>query len=306
MSGRSRIGIDLGGTKIASLVLGPEDEVLHEQRVATPQGDYRKTIQAIHDLVTDAARACGGDPSVGLALPGSLSPKTGLVQNANSTWLNGTAFLRDLEQALGLRVRAANDANCLALSEFHDGAAKGADSVFAVILGTGVGGGLMAGGRLVAGRHAIGGEWGHVPLPWPRGHENPGPRCWCGNRGCLETWLSGPALSRDHELACGRSIPGEEIAGLAQSGDAGAQAALARHAERLARGLAMIVNIFDPEIIVLGGGLGTMDRLPGALGPLMRPYIFADHFETPVRRARHGDASGVRGAARLWPREGPP
>lgn len=305
MAPRVRLGVDLGGTKIAITALGEADDELFARRRPTPRGEYEASLELIGELVAEAERQldCAGAASVGVAMPGSISPASGRVQNANSTWLNGRALDADLAAQLKRPVRFANDANCLALSEAADGAGRGARSVFGVILGTGCGGGLVHGGRLIDGPRGIAGEWGHNPLPWPEPPEIPGPECWCGLRGCMEVWVSGPALHRDY-LACGgevaRAATGEAVSALAGEGDVVAAAALARHSSRLARGLAMVVNIFDPEVIVLGGGLSRLAHLYAELPLLMRPFIFADHREIAVRAPLHGDASGARGAARLW------
>ncbi len=298
-----RIGVDLGGTKIAAVVLDAEGQERFAGRVPTPRGDYDATLRAIADLVAEAERTCGlpeGVVRVGLGMPGSVSPVTGRVQNANSVVLNGRPFREDLEKALGRPVRLANDANCLALSEATDGAAAGARTVFAVILGTGCGGGLVVDGRILSGLNRAGGEWGHNPLPWARPEETPGPLCWCGRRGCLETWISGSGLQRDFEESSGRSLSGEEIVAAAEAGNELAKAALDRHADRLARGLAHVVNIFDPEVIVLGGGLSALSRLYRTVPAIMKRHIFADAPQVSLRPPVHGDASGVRGAARLW------
>jgi fructokinase len=233
-------------------------------------------------------------------MPGSLSPASGLVQNANSTWLNGRPFGRDLEAHLSRPVRLANDANCFALSEAVDGAGAGARSVLGVILGTGCGGGLVYDGALIDGPRGIGGEWGHNPLPWPRGDEHPGPACWCGRTGCMETWVSGPGLEADHARATGECLAADAIAARATAGDAKARATLDRHASRLARGLATVVNVFDPEVIVLGGGLSKLTYLYSVVPPLAAPYVFSEEKAIDIRPPRWGDASGVRGAARLW------
>jgi len=296
-----RIGIDLGGTKIAGIAMGDDDKALSVARVPTPRGDYKGTILAISAMVNELAdRADTIDYSVGIGIPGSISPVTGKVQNANSTWINDRHFQIDLETALGCGVRLANDANCLAVSEAYDGAGQGLSSVFGVILGTGCGGGLVINGTAVSGRHSVGGEWGHNPLPWAKGSELPGPACWCGRTGCLETWLSGPALSTDHHAWTGAQLPAEEIAFNASAGDGDAIATLTRHLDRCGRGLAHVVNIVDPDIIVLGGGLsslyGLVERLPGAIAP----YVFADAVDIRVEAAKHGPESGLRGAARLW------
>ncbi len=297
-----RVGIDLGGTKIAAIALLPDDSVAFSTRVPTPRHDYEGVISAIADLVRRAeetARLAPGTATVGIGTPGSLSPATGRMQNANSTWLNDKPFKKDLEAALGRATWMENDANCLALSEAHDGAGAGAQSVFAVILGTGVGGALVHEGRIISGHNAIGGEWGHNPLPWPTPEETPGPRCWCGRRGCLETWLSGPALAADHTRITGEELSAQAVATRAERGDAAARDTLERHLRRLARGLAHVVNIFDPQVIVLGGGLSNMTHLYDELPARMRPFVFAAAPRLDVRPPRHGDASGARGAARL-------
>ena len=298
-----RIGIDLGGTKIAAIAFGESENPVFSARVPTPRGDYDGVIRAIAGLVEEAEKAAGvpgGSATVGVGMPGSISPRTGRVQNANSVWMNGRAFGDDLKAALARPLRLANDANCLALSEATDGAARGARTVFGVIIGTGCGGGLVVDGRIISGRNRIGGEWGHNPLPWADGDEHPGPECWCGRRGCLETWISGTGLERDYHARTGGRLSGEQIAAAARDGDAQAAAALARHAERLARGLAHVVNLFDPEVIVLGGGLSMLPRLYDVLPELMRPWVFCDDPAIDVHPPAHGPASGVRGAARLW------
>ena len=295
-----RIGIDLGGTKIAAIAFSPDDRTLFEERVPTPREDYQGTVAAVAGLVARAEMAAGGRGAVGIGIPGSLSPVDGCAQNANSTWLNGRPFKADLETTIGREIRLANDADCLALSEYHDGAAAGARSVFAVILGTGCGAGVVINGRLLSGPNAISGEWGHNPLPWPdAATEVPGPLCWCGHHGCMETWVAGPALAADHARVTGETLKAEEI--VARAGDdPKAAATLARHLDRLGRGLAMVINIIDPEVIVLAGGLSNMPGLADRLPDAIRPHVFARHPQVTVRPARHGDASGVRGAARLW------
>ena len=273
-----------------------------------PREDYDATLAAIAGLVADLEREAGAETTagatvgatVGIGIPGMVSPATGLVKNANSTWLIGQPFDRDLAARLKRPVRVANDANCFALSEAVDGAAAGADPVFGVILGTGVGGGLVVGGRPVVGANAIGGEWGHNPLPWPRDDERPGPRCYCGQHGCIETFLSGPGLQRDHERAGGAAGDAAQIARRAAAGEAAAGATLARYAERLARALAHVVNIVDPEVIVLGGGLSNIDGLTEDVPRAWGRHVFSDSVATRLVRAAHGDASGVRGAAWLW------
>lgn len=300
MGNRPRIGIDLGGTKIAAIALTPGGETLAYSRIASPAGDYGATLEAILRITREIESRAGGGGSIGIGMPGSISPATGRVQNANSTWLNGRPLDRDVEARLGQPVRFANDANCFALSEAADGAAAGADTVFGVILGTGCGGGIVRGGALLDGPRGIGGEWGHTPLPWAVREEFPGPRCWCGLRGCLETWVSGPALARDHKLHTGQERDAHAIAASAASGDADARETLDRHASRLARGLAAIANILDPDVIVLGGGLSDMPHLYEMLPRLAAPHIFADSKALKIRPPRHGGDSGVRGAARLW------
>jgi fructokinase len=297
----ARIGLDLGGTKIEAAVLDQTGAVIFRKRRATPTQDYVATLEAVAELVGDAERAIGGQATVGIGIPGAVSPATGLVKNANSTWLNGRPFDRDAARRLGRPVRVANDANCFAVSEAADGAAAGLSPVFGVILGTGVGGGIVIDGGILTGADAIAGEWGHTPLPTPRDEERPGELCWCGRRGCLETWLSGHALARDHEQATGRPWDAAHIATAAAAGDAGAQAALARYEDRLARGLATVVNVLDPAAIVLGGGLSNMTRLYRTVPPLLEKLIFSDRLAARLLPPRHGDSSGVRGAARLWP-----
>ncbi len=296
-----RLGIDLGGTKIAGILFGEGDSVRAEMRRASPQGDYAGTIAAIVATIATLEQQAGlSGATIGIGMPGSISPRTGLVHNANSTWLNGKPFDRDLEAAIGRPVRLSNDANCFTLSEAHDGAAAGAKSVFGVIIGTGCGGGIVVGGRLVDGPHGIGGEWGHTPLPWSEPAEHPGPTCWCGRQGCMETWVSGTGLSNDFARASGTRLTGEQIVAKAEAGDAAARLTLDRHADRLGRGLALITNILDPHVIVLGGGLSNLQELYRILPQKMRRWVFADHAAPEIRPPRWGDASGVRGAARLW------
>jgi fructokinase len=297
---RVRIGVDLGGTKIEGVALDRTRAELARHRLATPRHDYEATIGAIAELVARLETAVGTEATVGIGMPGSISPHTGRVQNANSTWLNGRPLDRDLAHRLGRPVRLANDANCFALSEAVDGAGEGACSVFGVILGTGCGGGLVHAGCIIDGPRGIGGEWGHNPLPWAGPDESPGPLCWCGRHGCMETWVSGSALAADHARISGQSLSAESVAEQAALGDAAARATLDRHASRLARGLAAMINVFDPEVIVLGGGLSQLPHLYEELPALIAPYIFADHAEIAIRPPRWGDASGVRGAAWLW------
>jgi fructokinase len=295
-----RIGVDLGGTKIEAVALERDGRVLARRRVATPSGDYAAILAAVRELVTGIEAATGRRGTVGMGMPGALSPATGLVKNANSLCLNERAFDRDLAAALGRPVRFANDANCFALSEAVDGAAAGATTVFGVILGTGVGGGIVAHGRLLTGINAIAGEWGHSPLPWPGDAERPGPPCYCGKRGCIESFLSGPALALDYRQATGESADAMAIAERAAAGDPGAEASLVRYEDRLARSLATVMNLLDPDIIVLGGGLGQIARLYERVPRLWGNYVFSDHIATRLVPPRHGDASGVRGAAWLW------
>ncbi len=301
-----RIGVDLGGTKIEAIALDAAGETRARRRIATPRGDYRGTIAAIVDLVAGIERDLGARGTVGIAIPGAESRATGRIKNANSTWLNGRPFGRDLSAALERPVRLANDANCFALSEAHDGAAAGADPVFGVILGTGVGGGLVIAGRTVVGANAIAGEWGHNPLPWPEDDERPGPACYCGRAGCIETFLSGPALARAYREAGGAPADPAAIAARAEAGEALAEAVLARYEERLARALASVINVVDPAVIVLGGGLSNLVRLYSRVPALWDRWIFSDRVDSRLVRARHGDSSGVRGAAWLWPEEKAP
>jgi len=296
-----RLGIDLGGTKIEIVALGDDGAVLTRERVPTPAGDYAGTIRAICDLVTGVEARLGRGGSVGIATPGALSKRADVLKNSNSTVLNGKPLKRDLEAALGRTIRMENDANCLALSEAVDGAAAGANVVFAVILGTGVGGGLVIDRKVVAGRNAIAGEWGHNPLPWPRDDERPGRACYCGKSGCIETFLSGAGLSSEFQARAGRSLAAHDVATAAVRGEAQARAALDAYKDRLARGLASVINIVDPDAVVLGGGLSNIDAIYDGLLALVARYAFSDGLDTRIVRAQHGDSSGVRGAAWLWP-----
>lgn len=295
-----RIGVDLGGTKIEIVVLDAGGEVHHRDRVATPHGDYPATIQSIVDLVRSAEAEVGSRCTVGIGTPGAVSPATGRMKNCNSTWLNDQALREDLEQALGRSVPLANDANCFALSEAVDGAAAGASVVFGVILGTGVGGGVVVHGRAWTGPNAIGGEWGHNPLPQPRASELPGPGCYCGRSGCIETFLSGPGLEAQYEQETGRRLRGREIvAEAAASEESKAELVLGEYEDRLARALGTVINLLDPDCIVLGGGLSSIARLYTKIPRLWGQYVFSDRVDTPLRPPRFGDASGVRGAAWL-------
>ncbi len=295
-----RIGLDFGGTKIEIAALDDEGGILFRHRVPNP-GSYDAAIRAVQGLVEGVDTRLGERATIGIGIPGSISPGTGLVKNANSTWLNGMAFDRDLATAVGRAVRMENDANCFALSEAVDGAAAGLHVVFGVIIGTGCGGGIVVDGRVLTGAHSICGEWGHNPLPWARIEEFPMPRCFCGNVGCLERFVAGPSLAEDCDG------PGHYDAGSiperARAGEAAAIAALSRHADRLARGLAQIVNLLDPDAIVLGGGLSNMDHLYEELPGLMARNVITDPMRTRILRNRHGDSSGVRGAAWLWSKE---
>ncbi len=302
-----RIGVDLGGTKIEALAMDEGGRELGRRRVPTPRGDYEATLDAIADLVVSLERELGNRGSVGIGMPGTISPATGLVKNANSTWLNGRRFAQDLTGRLGRSLRFANDANCFALSEAVDGAAAGAGAVFGVIIGTGTGGGVVLHGRLWTGPNAIAGEWGHNALPWPRDGEWPGPPCYCGRTGCIETFLSGPGLSRDHREATGEERDPPAIAAAGAAGDPAAEATLARYEERMARAIAGVLNFLDPEVIVLGGGLSKMDRLYRNVPRLVPAHVFSDQVTMRLVPPVHGDSSGVRGAAWLWmPDEEPP
>lgn len=298
-----RIGIDLGGTKIEGIVLGDDGAIVERLRVPTPTGAYEDSVAALAGVVGELEKRIGRRCTVGIAHPGAISPATGLIKNANSTRLNGKPLKTDLERTLGREVRLANDANCLALSEAADGAAAGCGIVFGVILGTGVGGGVVVDGKGLVGAQAIAGEWGHNALPIPRDDERPGPRCYCGREGCIETWLSGPRVTEQFAARTGRRMQATEIAEAASGGDAGAQAQIEIYCDRLARALASIVNVLDPHAIVLGGGLSRIPRLYERVPQLWSRYIFSepDRIVTKLLPPRYGDASGVRGAAWLWP-----
>jgi fructokinase len=295
-----RIGIDLGGTKIEVIALGPDHAVLARHRADTPRHDYAGTLQAIAALVSQVESETGRRGTVGVGTPGSLSPSTGRMRNANSVWLNGQRLDLDLEQALGRPVRLANDADCFALSEAVDGAGRGKRNVFGVIVGTVTGGGIVVDGRLLGGPNRIAGEWGHNPLPWPRPEELPGPDCYCGKRGCIETFLSGPGLVADFLEATGDKLAPPKILAASEAGDAGAEAALRRYEDRMARALAGVMNIVDPDVIVLGGGLSNLGRLYRRVPELIGSYLFSDRASVDLRPPVHGDSGGVRGAAWLW------
>jgi fructokinase len=295
-----RLGLDIGGTKIEAAVLDADGAIRLRRRVPTPAGDYPGTIAAIKALVAGIDAELGPADSIGIGIPGTLSPATGLVKNANSTCLIGRPFDRDLEAALGRPIRLANDANCFALSEAVDGAAQGARVVFGVILGTGVGGGVVVDGKVLTGSNAIAGEWGHSPLPWPRKDERPGTACYCGKKGCIETFLNGAGLSRAYETLTGHPAEAAEIAARADSGEDAALDALGRYIDRLARALATVINLLDPEVIVLGGGLGQIAALYDGVPIRWGRYVFSDTIVTKLVPPRWGDSSGVRGAAWLW------
>ncbi|MEX2453736.1 MAG: ROK family protein [Rhodospirillaceae bacterium] len=297
-----RIGIDLGGTKIEGIAIAGRDVFIRERHPA-PVGDYERTVEAVAALVGRIEDAAGQRGSVGIGIPGAVSARTGLIKNANSTWLIGRPFHADLERRLGRAVRIANDADCFTLSEATDGAAAGASPVFGVILGTGVGGGIAVAGALLSDINAVAGEWGHNPLPWPSDDERPGPACYCGKRGCIETFLSGPVLRADFASHTGLDASPEEISAAAERGESSAVAAFARYEDRLARSLSSVINILDPECIVLGGGLSNVARLYTDLPALLPRYVFSDSVETRLVPPLHGDSSGVRGAAWLWPDE---
>lgn len=296
-----RIGVDLGGTKIELVAFDPAGHILHRERVSTPAGDYAATLDVIATLVMRCEAATGLRGSVGVGTPGSLSPADGRIRNANSTCLNGHTLDRDLSERLQRPVRIANDANCFAISEATDGAGAGARSVFGVILGTGVGGGIVINGQLLIGANGIGGEWGHTPLPLPGPDDLPLPACYCGRSGCLETYLSGPGMAAEHARRTGVLMDASGIAANAERGDACSEATMARYETRLARSLAGIINVLDPEVIVLGGGLSHIARLYHTVPRLWGEHVFSDVVSTRLVPAVHGDASGVRGAAWLWP-----
>jgi fructokinase len=295
-----RIGVDLGGTKIEGVALADRGAIVARHRVPTPAG-YAATLDALASLVAEVEHGAGATGPVGVGIPGTVVPATGLVKNANSVALNGQPFARDLAARLGRAVRVMNDANCFAISEAADGAGAGADVVFGVILGTGVGGGLVVHGRCLVGPNLIAGEWGHNPLPWPVGDETPGPPCYCGRRGCVETFLSGPGLARDHARVTGETRATHEIVRAADAGDPAARATMARYHDRLARALAVVINVVDPDVVVLGGGMSNVAGLADAASALLPRYVFSDTVVTRVVRNVHGDSSGVRGAAWLWP-----
>jgi fructokinase len=298
-----RIGADLGGTKIEFIALERDGRELHRHRVATPRFDYEGTVRAVMGAVQGIEKELGRRATVGVGIPGTISMRTGLVKNANSTWLNGMPFDKDLSRALGREVRCANDANCLAVSEATDGAGAGKHVVFAVILGTGCGGGIALDGRVDSGLNGVAGEWGHNTLPWMRAEEYPGPGCYCGRNGCIETWVSGTGLEADYQRATKVLLKGPEIIARSAAGEPAALAALDRFEDRLTRGLAQVINLLDPDVIVMGGGASQIQRLYKNVPARLKDYVFGREADTPVLPAKHGDASGVRGAAWLWPLE---
>jgi fructokinase len=298
-----RIGVDLGGTKIEFVALERDGTELYRHRIPTPRFEYDGTVRAIADGVKEMEKQLGLTATVGVGIPGTVSTRTRLVKNANSTWLNGKPFDKDLSQALGREVRCANDANCLAVSEATDGAGAGRHVVFAVILGTGCGGGIAVDGRVHSGSNGVAGEWGHNTLPWMRAEEFPGPPCYCGKNGCVETWISGTGLEKDFERATRVSLRGPEIIARSEAGEPDALAALERFEDRLARGLAGVINLLDPDVIVMGGGASQIPRIYKNVPPRLKEYVFGKEADTPLVPAKHGDSSGVRGAAWLWPLE---
>jgi len=298
---KARIGVDLGGTKIEALALDAGGRELRRLRVPTPRDDYAATLGAIVTLVRRLEAELGTTATIGIGMPGALSPATGLVKNANSVWLNGRPLDRDLSARLERPLRFANDANCFALSEATDGAAAGARCVFGVIVGTGTGGGIVVDGRVLTGPNAVAGEWGHNPLPWPQADEWPGPSCYCGRTGCIETFLSGPGLAADHERRAGERLEAAAIAARSAAGDAACRETVERYEERMARALAGVINMLDPDVIVLGGGLSNLTGLYERVPALWQRWSFSDRVDTPLVPSQHGDSSGVRGAAWLWP-----
>jgi len=297
-----RIGIDLGGTKTEAIALADDGRELARHREPTPREDYAASIAQMAGLVERLERETGETGTVGVGGPGAISPVSGVIKNANSVWLNGRPLDRDLSSAMGREVRYANDANCLAVSEATDGAAAGGGVVLAFIIGTGSGSGIAINARAHTGPNACAGEWAHNPLPWQAPYEYPGPVCWCGKSGCLETWISGPGFEADYARTVGSPLPAGDIVARAEAGNAPALTALERYEDRLARGMAHVVDILDPDIIVLGGGMSNIDRLYRTLPTILPRYVFGGDFVTPIRKAAHGDSSGVRGAAWLWPK----
>jgi fructokinase len=296
-----RIGIDLGGTKIEAIAIDKDGVERKRLRIPTPKEGYAAIVEALALLVTTIESEAGERGTVGVGIPGAVSPATGLVKNANTTELIGHPLDKDLGQVLNREVRVANDANCFALSEATDGAAAHASVVFGVIVGTGTGGGIVVDGKVLTGPHAIAGEWGHNPLPWPRDGERPGRSCFCGRSGCIESFLAGPSLARDHREQTHQDLPAAEIAARAEAGDPGAAATMGRYEDRMARALAAVINLLDPHVVVLGGGVSNIARLYREVPLLLPKYVFSDKVTTPIVKAKFGDSSGVRGAAWLWP-----
>jgi fructokinase len=294
-----KIGLDLGGTKIEAAAVDSEGKIHFRRRVPTPR-DYSSLVKSVADLGREAANQSGAPARLGIGMPGSESPATGLIRNSNTTFLNGMPLKRDLEAAFGGPIRLANDANCFALSEATDGAGAGAASVFGVILGTGCGGGVVVSGKLIEGANGIAGEWGHTPLPWQSDEEHPGPTCFCGRQGCLELWLSGTGFELDYQRLSGKELEAPDIAALARQGDIIAANTVDRHADRLARALAVVADIFDPEVMVLGGGLSNLEEIYPKTSALLPRYAFSDCYRPRILKNKHGDSSGVRGAAWLW------
>lgn len=297
-----RIGVDFGGTKIEAAALTSDGKIVSRVREPNP-GSYAASLEIVRVVVDAVEREAGAKGPVGVGMPGSVSPRSGLIRNANSVWLNGQAFGAELEAVLGRPVRLANDANCLALSEAVDGAAAGAQVVFGVIIGTGCGGGAVVDGRILHGANGIGGEWGHTPLPWPSLEELQTQGCWCGRTGCMETWVSGTGFEADHRRVSGRNWPAKQIVEASRAGDPDAQQAFDRYVNRLGRGLAIVADVLDPDVIVFGGGVSNVPELYGRVGDVMAKWMFSDVCETRLVSAKHGDSSGVRGAAWLWPLE---
>ncbi|MDH5483622.1 MAG: ROK family protein [Gammaproteobacteria bacterium] len=295
-----RIGIDLGGTKIEAIALDNTGQELLRRRVATPQGDYEKILVTIQALIADVENTLGKKGSIGIGTPGALSPATGLLRNSNSVCMNGMPVKQDLEKILQRDIRISNDANCFALSEATDGAAAGAAVVFGVIIGTGTGAGVVVNGQVLTGPNAIAGEWGHNPLPWPKDNERPGPLCYCGKQGCVETFLSGPGMARDYESLSGEKLLSKDVVKKASQGDVLAENCLQAYEDRLARGLAHVINILDPDVIVLGGGMSNIQRLYQNVPAIWGQYVFSDKVFTKLVPPKYGDSSGVRGAAWLW------
>lgn len=294
------IGIDLGGTKIEGIALSASGDELLRKRVPTPAGDYPATLNAIRSLVDEIESSLDMRGTVGIGTPGAISPASGLLKNSNSVCMNGKPVHEDLTRLLNREVRIANDANCFALSEATDGAAAGEDVVFGVIAGTGTGAGIVVRSHVMAGPNAIAGEWGHNPLPWPQDNERPGPSCYCGKHGCIETWLSGPGMSRDFLELSGNALDARQVVKLATNGDNTAELCLRHYEDRMARSLAHVINILDPDVIVLGGGMGNIRRLYASVPELWGQYVFSDRVDTRLVAPKYGDSSGVRGAAWLW------